>query len=59
MSYHEERYNSSFSEETPIMSNNNYVLFHEGMIYKKSSNNRPGQSVLNDWMAIKMINRIG
>jgi hypothetical protein len=59
MSYHEERYNSVFLEETPIMSNNNYVIFHEGMIYKRSSNNKPGQSRLNEWMARKIINRTG
>ena len=59
MSYHEERYNSVFLEETPIMSNNNYVILHEGMIYKRSSNNRPSKLRLNDWMARKMIYRIG
>jgi len=58
MSCHEERYNSVFLEETPIMSNNNHVIFHEGMIYKRSSNNRPSQSRLNDWMTRKMIYRI-
>jgi hypothetical protein len=58
-SYHEERYNSVFLEETPIMSSSNYDIFHEGMIYKRSSNNRPSQSRFNDWMARRKIYRIG
>lgn len=59
LSWGKVQYNSVFLEEAPIMSNDNYIIFHEGMIYKRCSNNRTSQLRFNDCLARKIIYSTG